>query len=277
MSDPRLLVVGLGYLGSAVAELARSHGWQVTGTARTAENKEAGFEVASLDITDREQVLRFFHERPPFDWTLCSVSTRGGTPGDYERIYLGGCRNLVEAGARLLLVGSTSVYGQTGGEWVTESSPTEPAAATGEVLLQTESVVLSHGGSVARMAGLYGPERSVLIRKFLDGSARIEAGGQRWINQAHRDDAAAAMVHLMQQEAPAGIYNLSDGTPMTQLAIYQFLAEHFQQPLPPEGPATSGKRRGRSNKRVSNAALKATGWQPRYPDFPSAVRQQAAG
>jgi len=277
MSDRRLLVVGLGYLGRAVADLAHAAQWEVTGTATTPEKESADFEVAGLDLTDRAQVLQFFESRPPFDWTVCSVSTRGGKPEDYERIYLGGCRNLVEAGARVLFVGSTSVYGQTGGEWVTETSPTEPAAATGKVLLQTEKVVRAHGGSVVRMAGLYGPGRSVLVRKFLDGSARIEAGGERWINQAHRDDAAGAIVHLIDGRADAGIYNLSDHTPMKQLAIYQFLADHFEQPLPPEGPATSGKRRGRSNKRVSNATLRATGWAPRYPDFPSAIRERAAG
>jgi len=272
----RLAVVGLGYLGRAVAELAHATGWQVTGITASPPAGDAAFEEASFDLTDADAVRAFFAGRPAYDWTVCSVSTKGGDPEAYRRLYLGGCQHLAEAGQRVAFVGSTSVYGQKSGEWVSETSPTEPAASTGTVLLEAEQAALATGGLVVRMAGLYGPGRSVLMRKFLEGSATLEAGGGRWINQAHRDDAAAALVHLMSRDAP-GIYNLADNSPLTQREVYTFLAEHFARPLPPEGPATSGKRRGSSNKRVSNRRLRETGWEPRYPDFRSAVKAEVAG
>ncbi len=50
---------------------------------------------------------------------------------------------------------------------------------------------------VARLAGIYGPGRSALLRKFLSGEARIENGGERYLNQVHRDDIAAALLHLV--------------------------------------------------------------------------------
>jgi len=272
----RLAVVGLGYLGRAVAERAHAAGWQVTGITASPPAGDAEFEEASFDLTDGEAVRAFFDARPAYDWTVCSVSTKGGDPEAYRRLYLGGCQHLAAAGQRVAFVGSTSVYGQKGGEWVSEESATEPAAATGAVLLEAEKVALQSDGLVVRMAGLYGPERSVLMRKFFDGSATLENGGGRWINQAHRDDAAAALVHLM-AGAQHGIFNLADNRPMTQFEVYAFLAEQFDQPLPPEGPASSGKRRGSSNKRVSNERLRKTGWSAYYPDFAAAVRAGAAG
>ena len=46
---------------------------------------------------------------------------------------------------------------------------------------------------------LYGPGRSVLMRKFLAGEAVLEGDGTRWINQIHRDDAARAIVQLVER------------------------------------------------------------------------------
>ncbi len=124
------------------------------------------------------------------------------------------------------------------------------------------------GGVVARLVGLYGPGRSVLLKKFLSGEATLEAGGSRWLNQIHRDDAAAALRRLAEPDAPPGIYNVSDGTPLTQLALYQGLAERLGRPLPPEGPPDLARKRGWTSKRVSSARLRALGgWEPRFPSF----------
>ena len=47
----------------------------------------------------------------------------------------------------------------------------------------------------------------------------------RWLNYIHRDDAAAAL-HLLctLREPPAGIYNLTDRTPMQMGEIYSYLS-----------------------------------------------------
>ena len=96
-----------------------------------------------------------------------------------------------------LYTSSTSVYAQTDGEWVDETSAAEPRHETGRILRETEDLVRQENGLVARLAGIYGPGRSALLRKFLSGEARIEEGGERYLNQAHRDDIAAALFHLV--------------------------------------------------------------------------------
>jgi len=201
----------------------------------------------------------------------CASSGRGG-PDAYRSVYLEGCRNLLHTfpESPLLFTSSTSVYAQTDGSEVTEESPAEPDRETGKILRETEDLVLAHGGTVARLAGIYGPGRSVLLKKFLTGEAVIEEDGRRFLNQIHRDDAARALLHLSSSQLStlnSQLFNLSDSHPLTQLEAYTGLARIFGRPLPPSGPRDLNRKRGWTHKRVSNAKLRATGWEPRFPCF----------
>ncbi len=270
----RALVVGCGFLGEAVADRLHAAGGEVTGWTHSPESASAlagrkPYAVEAHDITDGNDVNR---AQVPADVVFqCVAPGRGGGADAYRQVYLGGARALRAAfpAARFVYTGSTSVYAQTDSGWVDEGSPAEPDRETGRVLLETERVVLNQGGSVARLAGLYGPGRSVLLKKFLAGEAVIEGDGGRWLNQIHRDDAADALVSLAQPDAPRGVvFNVVDDTPLTQLALYQGLSERLGRPLPPYGMPDLSRKRGWTSKRVSNARLKAaTGWAPRFPSY----------
>jgi len=267
---PRVLIAGCGYLGLATGRRFVSERWEVIGLARTARNDEA-FRIVSADLADAATLRGL----PACEAVIhCASSGRGGTE-EYRRVYVEGMRNLAEAfpSAQLIFTSSTSVYAQNDGSIVTEDSPAEPARDTGRLLRAAEKIALDHGGCVARLAGLYGPARSVLLRKFLSSEAVIEDDGGRFVNQIHRDDAAAALVRLATTHA-AGIFNVCDDTPLTQREVYTWLAEHFARPLPPTGPVNTERKRGVTNKRVSNAKLRAHGWTPRYASFRDAVMSE---
>jgi nucleoside-diphosphate-sugar epimerase len=87
------------------------------------------------------------------------------------------------------------------------------------------------------------------------------------VNQAHRDDIAAALFLLVQQRRAGEIYNVSDDRPISQRDCYAWLAAHLQRPLPPCVDSPTERKRGASNKRVSSAKLQAIGWSPQYPTF----------
>lgn len=270
----KCFIAGCGFVGLATAHRLVAAGWEVIGGVHSAESAEAlrgsGFPVVACDITDRASVRTL----PTVDAVLhCASSSRGGADA-YRSVYLEGARVLLEvfAPARFVFTSSTSVYAQTDGSEVLETSPAEPDRETGQVLRETEELVLAQSGAVARIAGIYGPGRSVLLRKFLAGEAVIEGDGQRLINQAHRDDIASALALLLEREE-RGIFNVVDNEPMPQRAVYEWLAAHFQKPMPPTGPIDPNRKRGWTNKRVSNARLRALGWSPRYPSFFDAVAQ----
>ena len=191
----------------------------------------------------------------------------------YQHVYVDGCRNLTASFPTVPLVftSSTSVYAQTDGLWVTEESPTIPQRETSSLLLDAEQITLAAGGVVVRLAGIYGPGRSVILRKFLAGEAVIEDDGRRFLNQIHRDDAARAIYHLATSNIRADVFNVSDSQPLTQLDCYVGLSEVFGRPLPPTGPRDPNRKRGWTHKQVSNKKLRATGWQPEFPSLLAAA------
>lgn len=206
--------------------------------------------------------------------THCAASGRGGVEA-YERVYRQGMDNLMRRfpQARVLFTSSSSVYAQEGGEKVTEESLAEPTRETGRILRRAEEVTRGGGGVVARLAGLYGPGRSFLLRKFLDGEAVIEGDGERLLNMIHRDDAAEAVLHLLSMEDfPRGeIFNVVDTKRYRQGELYAALAEKFGRELPPRGPRDLNRKRGWTNKWVEGGKLRERGWAPVFPDFIDAV------
>jgi chromatin segregation and condensation protein Rec8/ScpA/Scc1 (kleisin family)/nucleoside-diphosphate-sugar epimerase len=234
---PRILIAGCGYVGSATADLFLKNGWEVEGWTASAETAErlgnsAGYPVRAVDVTDPAAVDR---AASGFDAVIQSASSRGGGADAYRQIYLRAAHNLAAAfpDALHLFTSSTSVYAQTSGEWVTEESAATPARETGRVLRETEEFVLGRGGIVVRLAGIYGPGRSALLRKFLESSAVLDPAADRFVNQAHRDDIAAALLLLVQQRCGGEIYNVADHHPISQRACYEWLAAHLRRPLPP--------------------------------------------
>ncbi len=110
-----------------------------------------------------------------------------------------------------------------------------------------------------------------MLKRYLAKEAVLDAEGSRWINQIHRDDAAQALFHLYSHRCTPGIYNVADDHPATQRDVYQWIADFLGGELP--GPARGEvvRRRGASNKRVSNVKLKAAGWTPGYPSYRDAL------
>lgn len=238
-------------------------GHEVVAVTRSGEDGSV-----ACDVSVREEVVGL----PRCDAMVhCAASGRGGEEA-YRAVYRDGCRNLVASfpGVPLVFTSSTSVYGQVDGSVVDEESEAEPERETGRLLREAEEIVLAAGGAVARLAGIYGPGRSVILKKFLEGTAVIEEDGRRYLNQIHRDDAAAAVVRIVEGRL-AGLWCVGDSRPLTQRACYEALAGKFGKPVPPSGPRDLGRKRGWTHKRVSNAKLRATGWEPRYPCFLDAV------
>jgi nucleoside-diphosphate-sugar epimerase len=185
---------------------------------------------------------------------------------------LNGARNLLDRFKNMLFTSSTSVYAQRDGSWVTEESETKPVRETGQVLLETENVVLGRDGVVVRIAGIYGPGRSALLSRFLAGTAIIDPENDRFVNQVHRDDIASAILLLVSGKwRKRQIYNVVDDQPILQSDCYRWLAQRLNRSMPPIGELREQHKRGDTNKRVSNAKLRSLGWTLQYPTFVDAM------
>jgi nucleoside-diphosphate-sugar epimerase len=271
---PRVLIAGCGYVGKATALLFHESGWDVEGWTRSLDSAEqlSGLPLIAraIDIRDRDEVLSAAGK---FDRIIHCASS-GGDANEYRRVYFGGAQNLLDvfAGTPLLFTSSTSVYAQRDGSWVTESDPAEPVHESGRILRETEQLVLEHGGVVARLAGIYGPGRSFLLQQMLAGKAVIDPERDRFVNEVHRDDIAAALF-LLARSGGAEIYNVVDDQPILLSESYKWLASELKLAAPPTGTVVKSRKRGDSDKRVSNKKLRALGWTPRYATFQEAMRK----
>jgi len=278
----RVLIVGCGYVGLPLGrELARQ-GHEVFGLRRStlaaADLQAAGITPLHADITQPDTLAQLPRD---FDWVVNCTASGGGDAANYRKIYREGNSNLVSwlAGAppkKFVYTSSTSVYGQNDGSLVTEKSPVEPDAPTSQVLVETENFLMGAAAErqfptvILRVAGIYGPGRGHSFKAFLRGDAQIEGDGTRWLNMIHRDDLIGVIMAAL-PAAPAGeVFNVTDNLPVSQLDFFTWLAEELKQPLPPRvlADAETGRRRGVTNKRVSNAKLRTElKYAFQFPDF----------
>ena len=275
----KTLIIGCGYIGLPLALDLQAKGHEISAwvhsTATAAALVPHGFRRTIIGSVGDAGIWANLDR----DYDLgihCASSSRGGEAA-YEEVFHQGALRISEnlPNTRKLFVSSTSVYGQIHGEIVTEESPAEPSTATGKILRAAEKIVLEVGATVVRSSGIYGPDRGVLFEKFRKGEAVIEGDGRRWINQIHQRDLVAALVHLIAAGNPGEIYNATDDTPVTYLDYYAWCAEFLRQAMPPFGPVNTQRKRGLTNKRVSNAKLRATGWTPLYPSFREGIAAMA--
>jgi nucleoside-diphosphate-sugar epimerase len=277
----RVLIVGCGYVGLPLGvELVRL-GHEVFGLRRNSttesELKTAGIQPLTGDVTKPETLAKLPHD---FDWVVNCVAA-GGDAENYRKVYFNGTKNLIEWLApnppkKFVYTSSTSVYGQTDGSQVKESSPTEPASETSKILLETEKVLLAAAqekkfpAEILRVAGIYGPERGHWFKQFLKNEAHIEDDGSRFLNMIHRDDLVGCIIAALKSGRVGEIYNAVDDEPVSQLHFFQWLAQAVDKPLPPSVPENSAenRKRGVTNKRVSNRKLKMElGHQFKHPNF----------
>ena len=288
------IIAGCGYLGTVLAHEILTTGGEVLGLTHREESANAltasGIPALACDLSDPVSVaeiaaqVRIAHPDSTLHIVHCAASGRGGRAAQYRAVYLEGCRNLRAAfpqAARFFFTSSTSVYPHIAGEVVTEATPAHPDRETGQILRETEDETLAAGGIVGRLAGIYGPGRSFLLKNFLAGQSVIDVRTEppatpdgRWINQIHVRDAARAIAHLLHldplSEAPR-LFNIADSTPLLQRTVFTKLCQRFPIPFPPEAPPDLDRKRGWTHKQVSNALLRATGWEPLCPDWFTAL------
>ena len=275
---PRILIAGCGYVGEATADLFHSAAWNVEGWVHSKESaarlSAKPYSIRVIDVSRHGEVAK---RAGTFDAVIHCASSRGGDAEAYRQIYLNGACNLLRVftKTKILFTSSTSVYAQRDASWVTEESETKPLRETSRILLEVEKLVVEKGGIVVRLAGIYGPRRSALLSKFLNGTATIGPNNDRFVNLVHRDDIASALFLLINRESQcaAQIYNVVDDEPILQSKCYRWLAQRLNRPLPPIRKSEQPRKRGDTNKRVSNAKLYQLGWTPNYPTFGDAMEK----
>src|SRR5919108_4320728 len=269
-----ILIAGCGYVGTALGLRLTAAGYDVWGIRRSAEGLPSRIRFLAADLTAPETL----QDLPPaLDVVFYTAAPNGSDEAAYRAVYVDGLRHLLEALVRQhqsprrdLLTSSTAVYAQSSGEWVDETSPTEPQHFRGCRVLEAERLLLDgpFPATVLRLGGIYGPGRTSLIERVRQGLATCRDGPPLYTNRIHRDDCAGALHHLMTLPQPDSRYIGVDHEPVDYCDLLRWLAAQLGAP-PPRVEASSGldTRRHRTNKRCRHDKLIASGYVFRYPTF----------
>jgi nucleoside-diphosphate-sugar epimerase len=243
VSAPHLFCFGLGYSALTLADALRAQGWRVSGTCRDPDKQRAllsrGVDTVIYDgsapLPDLPALLG---ERAH---VLCSAPPdEAGDP--VLAHHADDLRRLARAG-RLPWVGflsSTGVYGDHQGAWVDESSATRPTRASGRRRLAAERAwraLVDQGVPVHvfRLAGIYGPGRSVFDR-VRGGRARRLDKPDVVFSRIHVADLATALQASLAQPRAGAVYNVSDAEPAAPEAVTAYACELLQVEPPPLEP-----------------------------------------
>ena len=280
----RVLIAGYGYVGTALGGRLAAAGHEVWGLRRSAAGFPPGVHSVAADLT-KPQTLR--HLPRDLEVVFYTAAADGADEAAYRAIYVDGLRHLLEAlveqrqaPRRVVFTSSTAVYAQSHGEWVDETSPTEPQHFTGRRVLEGERLLLTSpfSATVLRLGGIYGPERVSLIERLRQGLAVCRDGPPVYTNRIHRDDCAGALHHLMTLPQPEALYLGVDHEPADQCDVLRWLAAQLGV-APPKLDAIveDETRRPRTNKRCRNTKLVASGCVFRYPTFREGYAALLAG
>lgn len=263
----RILLAGCGDLGERVGRRLVARGSKVWALRRRPPaSDDSGIAWLQGDLSDPASLDGL----PPGLTQMVYLPTPDHRDeAAYRRIFVDGLRNVLRAAGtsdlqRVLFVSSSAVYGEHHGDWVDETTPAQPYGFNGEVLLEAEQLLANQPMTsiVLRLAGLYGPGRLQLLDRLREGRAKVPRASTHWANRMHTEDAAAAIVHLLQLVDPLPLYIGADDTPLPLDVLYDALAKLIGAAAPPDGSAPAGI----GSKRLSSARLRESGFVAQWPD-----------
>ena len=241
---PRLFCFGLGYTAQALARRLITEGWSIAGTTRTVDGQA---QLAAESV----QVHLFGRDRPLRDAAAALAGTTHLLTSippdeiadpvlDHHLADLRRCATLHWVG----YLGTTGVYGDRGGAWVSERDAVAPTMGRTRRRADAEERWQASGLPVHifRLAGIYGagPGRNALDAVRAGTARRIVKLGQVF-GRVHVDDIVQVLCASMAKPNPGAVYNVADDEPAPPQDVIAFACELLGVAMPPEVPYERGR------------------------------------
>lgn len=255
------LIIGCGYLGERVASHWIQNGKEVFALTRSESSAEQltreGIHPLVGDVTDSKSLGKW----PAVDTVLFAVGYDRTATVSKRTVYVDGLANVVKSFVdtpkRFIYVSSTSVYGQSNGEWIDEDSETNPETEGGKICLEAEQVLMSQipTANVLRLSGIYGPNRLLSRVESLRAKTPLPGDPKAWLNLIHVDDAVRAVLACESSGLSGRCYLVSDNRPIQRREYYSLLASAVNAP-PPTFDGSRARHSSGLGKRCRNDRIK---------------------
>jgi nucleoside-diphosphate-sugar epimerase len=174
---------------------------------------------------------------------------------------------------------TVGVYGDQQGRWVDEATAPKPNSARTEARVVAERAWLEFGKEIGvpvqvfRLAGIYGPGRSVFDKLAAGTARRINKDGQVF-SRIHVEDIASVLEASMARPRAGAVYNVADDEPAAPGDVVAHAAAMIGIEPPPEvdfedadmTPMARSFYEG--SRRIGNALIKSElGVTLRYPTY----------
>ncbi len=221
-----LLILGRGYVGSAVDQAVSGARWTRKGDFELGRRET--WKKSVLD--GNEKIL----------WTFPAASTPDEEAWALE-LYDTFFKN-----SSVVVYGSVSAYPVAKpGEWVTEETPLDMT----QVRVRTEERLRERGACILQLAGIFGPGRDP-VNWYQRGW--IQAG-LSYLNLIHLQDIVSVTLRILEHPQSSGErFNVSNGSPKTHFEIVEALKAIGKLPVQFSLPAIQKT----DSKKVSHDKLK---------------------
>jgi len=253
----QMLIFGMGYAASHLAERLRARGWEVTGTTQDGREGSIAFADEPAVLAELRSATHILSSVPPAEGNDPVLARYGEAIALAPAGWVG-------------YLSSTGVYGDAGGAWVDESAPIKGRRLDRNAA-DAAWAALRGDVRIFRLPGIYGPGRSILDRISEGRAHRIDLPEQVF-SRVHVDDIAGGVMASFR--GPAGVYNLADDAPCHQNELVEWGCAMLCAALPPlqsleeAGLSPAARAFYAENRRVANGkAKRLLGWSPGYPSF----------
>ena len=219
------VLTGVGYTGRRILSM-RPPG-SVTGLSRSPRPHDDSVLAFDLDTATRLP----FVPGTPFG-VIYTVPPAGDPPDARLQRFLP-----MVSPARFVYISTTGVYGDYGGQTVTETSALKPSnersarRVAAEELLGEWAEARDCELTILRAPGIYGPGR-LGVERIRSGVPVLDEDSSNPGNRIHVDDLARCCIAAL--SAPAGVYNVGDGDHRSSTAFTNEIARQLGLPEPPQ-------------------------------------------
>ena len=283
-----LFCFGLGYSAMALSRRLDAEGWTIHGTCQNLERCNALTALGiKAEVFDGKQRMKSTAILENSTHVLLSIPPSiEGDPALQHH-----AKDIADLGSVKWVgyLSTTGVYGNYNGNWVDETSALKPTSRRSEQRLLAEKSWRNWGREtniptqIFRLAGIYGPGRSVLDRIKAGTATRISKPGH-YFSRIHVEDLASVLYASINKPIPDGVYNVCDDEPAEPTSVTAYAFNLLGRTPPTEisiddaALSPMAKTFWRDNKRVRNNRIKEQlGVELAFPNYRSGLHGLVSG